>query len=337
MKIRKREIGIDLVKTIACYLVVALHTIRVEVSGVNFVIFAFAVVAIPLFFMVNGYLMFRKEQIPLKYVGKKVIRILSVCFCWEALHGMAYFLYYRQFRNVFESFVLDFFQKGLFFHFWFMGALIILYICMPFLRRLYDHSQKIYIGILLCLGGICVLIDIIMIVTKNQFVLNIPQNLRLWYWLFYYMLGGLVSKKKEKIIEWISRISWKVKTIILVTNIFIVILWQKIIGYVVVNHYVIESFYGCIPVIVLATIIFMYILEIKSFKYDKVVTYLAGLSMGIYIVHPFLLAILKKFVPAFVEGNFITNILFWILTVVISGIVSAVIRAIPYVRELIKL
>lgn len=332
----KRDVGLDFIKIIACFLVVALHTIKPSFSVNNFAIVAIAVTAIPFFLMVNGYLMFQKETLTYDYVGKKIIRILAVCFSWEALHSVAYYLYYHEVRNFIKSFLLDFLQQGLFFHFWFMGTLIILYLILPFLYRLYDRNSVIYICILAGLGIICFSVNLIMTFTKNQFILEIPQSLRLWNWLLYYMLGGLMAKKKSQINGILYKYSRITKMIIFVVAIVLLIFWQWLIGNIIIKHYVLETFYGSIPIIVSTMILFL-CLSGLNYKHGKVITYLSGLSMGIYIFHPFVLAVFQKFIPTFISGNAGMNLLFWFVTVITCGAVTAVIKRIPVIKELIKL
>ena len=332
----KRNIGLDVIKVVACCFVVASHTIRPGFGFANLVVFSLAIIAIPCFFMVNGYLMFQKQTVTYAYIWKKIIRILVVCFSWEALHAAVYWLYYHQFRNFLESFLFDFLQKGLFFHFWFMGSLMILYLLLPILRWIYEKNEAVYIGILIGLGIICSAMNLIMIVTKNLYVLEIPQSLRLWYWLFYYMLGGLLAKRKIKIQIIIDRCSFAMKITALVTAIALLIGWQWLIGNVVLKQYKIEIFYGSIPIMAVVTIVFVCILNVK-FHREKTITYFANLSMGIYVIHPFVLAVFQKYVPAFVSGKATMNLLFWIATVIACGVIAAILNKISMVKELTKL
>lgn len=331
-----RDSGLDVIKVIACCFVVALHTINPDLGFINFAVFAVATIAIPCFFMINGYLMFQKETVTYAYVGKKIIRILFVCFLWEALHAIAYFIYYHRFRNILASFCLDFFQKGLFFHFWFMGTLMLLYLLLPVLRWLYERNAEAYTAILIGIGISCFFISMIMNVTKNLFVLEIPQSLRLWYWLFYYMLGGLINRRKEKIQFLERRCPLLIKKMTPILSVFLLVSWQLFIVIIVQKRYILETFYGSIPIMFAATIFFFSLSSMK-FQRKKEITYLASLSMGIYIVHPFVLAVLQKFLPVFVNGNEIMNILFWIATLIVSGIISAIISLVPIVRELTRL
>ena len=78
----KRERWLDLIKVIACFLVVTLHTVRDGLdegrNNIGLILFDLGVFAIPLFFMVNGYLQLRKEKVSYKYCFKKIIRIFII-------------------------------------------------------------------------------------------------------------------------------------------------------------------------------------------------------------------------------------------------------------------
>lgn len=193
-----------------------------------------------------------------------------------------------------------------------------------------------YIRILIGMGIVCAIISFLMTVTKNQFILKVPQSLRLWYWIFYYMLGGLLSKKKVYIESFIKKYSFTVKMFVVIIVIALLAVWQWLIGKVVIGHYILETFYGSVTVIISVTILFIYILEARI-KWKTVIARLAGLGIGIYIIHPFVLSLLKKFFPIFVSGNTGMNLLFWIVTMSLCGVIALIINRLPIVKELVKL
>lgn len=112
---KKREVGLDLIKVLACLGVVALHTIYPEKGFINRIITLLAVTSIPLFFVASGYLMFQRESLDYKYALRKILRILLVCFAWELLHAVAYFMYYHQVLDFLTSFFWIIFKRGYFF------------------------------------------------------------------------------------------------------------------------------------------------------------------------------------------------------------------------------
>ena len=335
---KKREVGLDLIKILACLGVVALHTIYPGKSCINRIITLFATTSIPLFFMVSGYLMFRRKTFDYKYAIKKIIRILSVCLAWEFLHAVAYSLYYQQPRNFLSSYVLDFFQKGLFYHFWFMGALILVYLVMPLLYKLAKKTQKGYAGILAALVVICAGIDLASIIVKRQFVLDIPQNLRCWTWLLYATAGGYVACEGNLVKRYDALAEGHTKVFLTLLLLLIASAWQFLVGIKVFDRIVIEAFYGSFPVLLATTSIFLVCRDINLTKQNtKRVTYLSEATMGIYIMHPFVLAVLNKFMPAFTQSGALLNVLFWILTVVICGTGTAICKKIPGLKHLLQL
>jgi surface polysaccharide O-acyltransferase-like enzyme len=116
---KKRYAGLDVVKVFACFLVVTLHTCTRN-TDVTFssILYYSSVVAIPLFFMVNGYLLFGRTQKDKWYSYKKIFRILFMVFILNIFVSLFYYLSGKYFSNpffmMFQGLV---FQNGLFGHF----------------------------------------------------------------------------------------------------------------------------------------------------------------------------------------------------------------------------
>ena len=335
MEAKKREIGVDLVKVFACVWVVALHTLRPGQGLANRIVFLMASVCMPLFFICNGYVLFLKRQITYGYVLKKVARILSVCFMWELLHAVAYFLVYNEFRNFIQSFILDFFQEGLFYHFWFMGTLIILYMLLPLLKRIQVANSRVFVGIVVTLGSINILIDVLMVAFGKQFILDVPSNLRLWNYLFYYMFGGICAEKRVMASAYLKSRKGLKKIIWAIVPSILMVVWIMFITDRVIDNAAVGGFYSSLPVIIAAISIFA-IIGLSDITW-KWVTHAASLIMGIYIIHPFVLAVMEKFIPAFINGGSFFNFAFWILTVLICAGMTFVINKIPVIKLLTKL
>lgn len=333
----KREVGIDFIKVLACFGVVALHTIQPGKGCVNRVITLLAVTSIPLFFMVSGYLMFKRKEVNYRYVFKKILRILLICLAWEFLHATAYLLYYGKPRDFFTSYVLDFFQKGLFFHFWYMGALILMYLVIPLLYRLYKRSADAYLITLVALAVICGVIDIGSLVFKRQFILAVPQNLRCWTWLLYVMAGGLIATEGNAV-RWFDKLSGCIKVLLMCLTLLISSAWQFWAGSCIFGSIAVEEFYGSFPAFLATVTVFLFCRSnhiLESAK--KTIFYLSSLTMGIYIMHPFVLAVLNKFIPAFTQSGMGMNLLSWIVVIIVSTVGSAIIRMIPGLKWLLRL
>lgn len=334
--IYEREYGIDLLKITACFLVVAIHTIDGRLGIINRLFQMITVVAIPVFFCVNGYLLLcKRKALNWHYCAKKISKILFICFMWEFLHSIIYFVIYRKTRNFIVSFLLDFVQKGLFFHFWFMGVLVILYCFMPFLAKLLQEKIKVYQYILVALAIVCVFVDILQFLCKSQFVNAVPQTFRLWMWIFYFMLGGYIFRYKETTI-YFNTIS-KYLTLIIGGAFLTLFAWMWIGRQYAFGKLDVAGFYGALPTILVVTLI-MYKAIVFRFKGEcvAIITRISGLIMGIYIIHPFVLSLWIHFLPQFEHVGGL-NILYCILTFISSGVISAFISHSAFLKEIIKI
>lgn len=330
-----REAGIDLLKIVACCLVVAIHTVDARLGVIHRIIQMSSVIAIPTFFAINGYFVLGKRRDHYwKYIAKKTTRIILVCFLWEFLHSIAYFAVYGKPRNFLLSFALDFIQQGLFFHFWFLGALILIYLFVPLLARVQQRNARIYYCITAVLGIACVVIDIMQFVCKAQFINAVPQTFRLWMWMFYFMVGGLLAQKKERIKAITFRgtiLPW------LIGAVSLMLTWMWFGRQYAFGKLDVAGCYGALPVIVTVVLIFICAIRWRAGKRtEKAINRTAKLTMGVYIVHPFVLSIWTHFFPAFEQVGLL-NLLYYLCVIISSGIVALVILCLPYIRELIHL
>lgn len=331
---KKREYGLDLLKALACLGVVSLHTLHPGKGPVNLLIAMLSTLCIPLFFTASGYLMLKRPALTWRYAAKKIVTILLVCLCWEALHAAAHFAVYREVRAFVKSWLMDFFQQGLFYHFWYMGGLILVYLVMPLLDRLMKRSPGVYRAILVGLGILNAVLDILAVVLKSQTVLAIPQSLRFHFWLFYAMLGGYMARNPAQV----AKIGSRLKVWHLAGILAIMVLYVRSVSILVFGGIPCEAFYGSLPVQTAAFAVMVPVLRLEVREpAGRKLTFLSSLTMGIYIMHPFVLAVLNKFVPAFTEGGAVMNLLFWIVTTIICAVGTMVVQKLPVLNRLLKL
>ena len=91
---KKRNIGIDLIKIIACILVITLHSLSpvdpvVSNNIFNLSMYYAGTLAIPIFFMSSGYFVLNKTSISYVYSFKRIKNILIVVFSWIVLYSLA--------------------------------------------------------------------------------------------------------------------------------------------------------------------------------------------------------------------------------------------------------
>jgi putative acetyl transferase len=197
-----RNINLDLIKVLACIGVVLLHTTMggfKETGSWNLLTYLYylGTYSIPLFFMVNGYLLLGKREITYPYILQKVKWILITVSSWTFI----VWFFKRDFTtNPIKKIVGSLLQKGYFFQFWFFGALILIYLCLPILKK-FLNSKRSYLYILSLLISIGLIFELANVVLQMPLQSYFIQTFRLWTWFFYYILGGLVAQFDKEIIK----------------------------------------------------------------------------------------------------------------------------------------
>jgi surface polysaccharide O-acyltransferase-like enzyme len=138
---------VDLIRVVACFLVVLLHVCAqlifnetifrnspVAWWSTNF-LRTISVVAVPLFFMISGYLLLKKDEPILVFYTKRASRILVPFLFWQIFY-LFFFIAIGQ--NSWEGgryLLYAIKDNSVSVHFWFLYALISVYIIVPFLRK----------------------------------------------------------------------------------------------------------------------------------------------------------------------------------------------------------
>lgn len=331
---KKRIHGIDLLKIVACALVVAVHTIDARLGIVNRLLQMSTVVAIPLFFEINGFLVLSKRSMDSRYVFHKIIKILLICFSWEFFNSIANYIVYRKVISFVSGAVFDLIQKGNFFQFWFLGALIILYAATPLLHRMLRNKEKLYSVIMLVCGVACIVIDFLQFLLKWQFISVTIQTFRVWQWGFYYMLGGYIAKYKDRIEENLCKISKITTFFLLALSIVVMFGWMWFCRETAFGYLDIGGFYGAFPTIITAA--GMLVIAMRSRIDSRIVRLIAPTTMGVYIIHAHVMSYWVHFFPTF-SSNAWLNILWWLLTIGSCMAITKFLSKIPFIKELITM
>ena len=130
---QKRLQALDLIKILAMFMVMTLHTCMHKMSApIAFVVYFLSAIAIPLFFMVSGYLQ-GNRCVDACYILRKTGRILKFCFIITTglflIQGVLY--HAEPISNYWHSFPGCFLQDGYCGQLWFLGAMCIIYVLLP--------------------------------------------------------------------------------------------------------------------------------------------------------------------------------------------------------------
>lgn len=323
----QRNANLDLIKCIACIGVVGLHAVGMS----NYTIYYLCDCGVPLFFMVNGYLLLSREKIDYAYAFRKIFHILKVVFLWNLLIAIPVLIFRHKIVNPFRLSFDSLLQKGYLWHFWFFGALIMIYLLLPLLHHFFGGKifhHRICCFILMC---ICLTMNTLSMIKGYPLHMFIPQPFRLWTWLFYFLLGGLFAYVPARI----HTFSPMFHGILLLLFTVINNTAEKRIGLYLIGNRLAEYFYDDFTSIIWYVLLFTFLLRLPiKEKLAGCICNISSLTMGIFIVHPILLAVLKTvYIPSSVGGG----LFFWLCLTLVSFLITFILSKLPFAKHLIKL
>lgn len=289
-----RNLAIDLVKIVAMTLVVALHTTRAYIDSYSLsdpsaVIYYTGVVAIPLFFMVSGYLLLGRDTISYHYSAKKIFSIIRFLLIFIILSWLPHVVFRGAGISELGEFLLDcILSRGFFGVLWYLVAMCIIYLLLPILNKIYQHRSSF---IALCAVGL-LMQNVAFLGNVTDFgEWNVPQTFRLWNWLTYFIIGGAMHHIS------LSRtlLKWAIFPLLLLTLIFIL----HFNSWMDVKLKLAEYDYASLIVMILSCACFLLIKGTKI-KDSKIIKALSSLFLPVYVIHPYVINNLR--VHAFMHG-----------------------------------
>ena len=328
-----RNINLDLLKVLACVGVVLLHTTMggfKETGSWNLLTYLYylGTYSIPLFFMVNGYLLLGKREITYSYILQKVKWVLITVSSWTFI----VWLFKRDFtENLIKKIVGSLIQKGYFFQFWFFGSLILIYLCLPVLKKILNSKRR-YFYILSLLAVIGLIFELTNIVLQMPIQTYVIQTFRLWTWFFYYVLGGYIAQFTMK------ELKSRFKNWMKIVSILLFLISPLILFFIAKTAYhnlFAEYFYDTLFVKVSTLGIFLTILTLTlNEKRNEWIVSLSNQTMGVFIIHTYIMKVWEKLFGFSFVGSYL---LFAIFTLSVSFIIVGMLMKIPYFNRIVKL
>ena len=323
-----RNVNLDLVKVLASIGVVGLHAIGM----VNYSIYYFCDFAVPLFMMVNGYLMFNKSGITPAYAFTKILSLLKIVVCWNLLIILPVMVLRHKFVNPIRLCVNCLFQKGYLWHFWYFGALIIIYLALPLTHHLIKNRPLLHLILVVILVLISVTISIMSMVRGYSIQKYVPQTLRIWTWLMFFLFGGLCT---TSYFDKLLNIPLWLHSVLTAVFAFINNIVEKKVVLYLIHERIADLFYDDITSIIWYCLLFTLLLRVSlSALVKKAATCIEPLTLGIFIIHPILLAGASS---VYTPSGTLSAVIFFVLITLLSGIVSFIMRRVVIIRELIRL
>lgn len=149
---REHKTYLDLIRLAAAYCVVLMHT---AASGLRYevcmrpgwlglaAVSSFTFCAVPLFFMMSGYLMLKSEVDPVVMLQKRIPRLLIPLLFWSAMHiAWSAFTQNTWSLRFFWGGITQALQKPANISFWFMYTLMGMYLIAPILVQIVRNEDR---------------------------------------------------------------------------------------------------------------------------------------------------------------------------------------------------
>ena len=313
---QERNLNLDFIKILAMVFVVGLHTgttFYIDNIDINrFYKLTICGTAIPLFFTVSGYLLLGRKNIDWHYSAKKIWGIVRFVFvvCWIYWLIMLIITQEPHWDKLYKDPLGAFVMGGAFWQFWYFGTMCLIYILYPFLNKLYINKKKLFNRFFILLFVVCAIIYLLNIIIPGTLEKKLPQPFRIWNWLMYFCLGGIIKENAKKI-------GWK-WVILLAIGYCIQLIIAKSI-----NPIMFKSDYNFASPLTLLYIycLFQALNHLNVQKISNSITFLSPLFLPVYTIHPFFIYNTQSFRHTFHAGYPI----YWMLITVASIAVSWVI------------
>jgi surface polysaccharide O-acyltransferase-like enzyme len=310
--IKKRLIWADVLRIIAIYLVIVVHTSSLSKSPFNLTIawpfilsFAFAKTCVPLFVMLSGALLLGKTETYQVFFKKRVRKVLIPWIVWTLI----YMFWNYNFNHYAASTISQwkyFFELTFLSQLWFLPLIFSLYLITPLLRLMTIKFKTADSRYLLLLWFIWVS-ALPFLHPSPAFPGGSAAGLLALavYYSGYFYLGFVLTKSKfaeEKIM-----FSVGVTAIGIVTTLIEIFLIKNITLYpsVVFDYFAPGIVITSIGLFLLISHLFTKTISIKSNKLNSVIILLSSASLGIYIVHSLFLQIFDVYLQKYFLVNFV--------------------------------
>ena len=315
MKDQKRNMNLDLIKIVAMFFVVGIHTgTTFMIHGVdinNYYRITICGTAIPLFFTVSGFLLLGRTNVDWHYSIKKIWGIVRFVFvvCWIYWLIMFAITQEPHFDKLYKDPLGAFLMGGAFWQFWYFGAMCIIYLLYPLLNKVYCERPNLFYSFLCVLVVICCVVFILNVYTPGTFEERIPQSLRIWNWLLYFCLGGILKKHCKDI-----KINWYIVAIMAIIY-CVQLAWVKSVNSLMFTS---DYNYSSPITLVYITPFFLVLNQINTEKIAKGIQVLSPLFLPVYTLHPFFIYPTQAF-----RHNFhATYPIYWALITIATVVTS---------------
>lgn len=335
-----RNVAIDIVRIIATGMIVVAHVAatiyeRPDFVGgsawlISLVVITLSRLGVPLFLLISGYLLVKKERSISENLKHTWKRLLFPCFFWTLITYLGLYISQKHIEL----------NKDVFFNsagtaYYFLIGLSIIYLINPAIQILTRSVPQKHFQLLLGVLAISTIGQAIVgFLHQSQFA-NIFN-----YWflcLFYFIYGQYYNLYQDKLQKQTLKIPLIILLITLAINLIVVYLLRTA-GFI--GDLLIESYFG--PTVLLSSIsLFHIIMKVRNKKISNKIRHLllnlANTSFGVYLIHGIILDLILHKTVINPYGAVKINLIFFLgvtiaLTLFISFLLSFLLSKHKYTR-----
>lgn len=343
-----RNISLDLVKIIAALTVIMIHVssgfvTTHDANSSDFfwgnILDSISRIGVPLFVMISGALILdENKEFSMLKLFQKIKSILFLFIFWSAFYVLAEgIIYPLSIGNSLDilSLIISFIEG--YYHMWYLYMLIGLYLITPFLRSFVNRNNKnfvlLFIAIALLTQFTPPIINGLAAIWKPvkyldsfiaQFYLKFFGGYTAYYLSGWYIVHIGFSTKRKNIFLYAAGIGS-----LLLTILYVYLTHDLSNGYSNVNIFI----------YLYTTGVFTMIVNLPLAKYNtqtNLITNIATLSFGVYIIHPLLLAIYERTIP-YTTQPLLYMLSSFIIVSIGALVISYFISRVPILKKTIRL
>ena len=290
--------------------------------------------AVPVFFMITGYLFYSKEikmsygDFFKKYVLKYIVAVFVFGFGYAVLEEV--FNKNYSLTMPFTALLNTLLGKT-WAHMWYLYALVGVMLFIPIIKTLMDRGKESirYVSLILLISSFLIPTINSLFNIKIGFDLIMVSPYLLYTILGYYIGNGCMRNiKKSKCIAGIVFSA----SIIALFEILATILNNDL-----ASKFGIVGRYNSILILILSACLFTLFTNIRNDSMNKYIDKISGMSYGIYILHMFWINLFYKFFGFSIFGDFmlLKIVLIFSVTTILSYESTKLLKKVPLMKKII--
>ena len=316
-KNKDRFFNFDILKCTAVSMVLFIHIVASElynygkISGNRWMMAniadSFSRMCVPIFVMVSGFFLLRKDEDVKIFFKKRFAKILPKFFVYSVIFFIFTIIFkdvkdnelfsvffrkstYKTIISIFfqkesyNNFFSNFFQGKIYYHLWYIYMILSLYLITPFLRKVVAKIDRKSINYLVFIWIIfMILVPFLNVIFKKNIKVYSPVG----QYLDYFLIGYLLTEKPLNMKKWQK---YTIFLIAVVLTVFLTYIFTKSSGKFFDYFYD----YHSISVFVSAVLLYDFFVNIfdgeKVFlKVKSIVKSISAKTYDIYLIHPIFL------------------------------------------------